>query len=137
MRSYGLNGLKEYVRKGITLGNVFSDLLRSRSDLFEIITKPVFGLTVFRVKAPKLANANGAVVNGSTVAKPDEHSDAVTKEVYELVNARGEIFITSTVMAGIYAIRVVSANERADEKYIRRAFDILVNTAEEALQKAQ
>jgi aromatic-L-amino-acid decarboxylase len=89
------------------------------------------------VKAPKSANANGALVNGSTVAKPDEKSDAVTKEVYELVNARGEIFITSTVMAGIYAIRVVSANERADEKYIRRAFEILVNTAEEALQKVQ
>ncbi|KAL4779911.1 pyridoxal phosphate-dependent transferase [Aspergillus varians] len=137
MRSYGLNGMKDYVRKGITLGNTFADLVRSRADLFEIVTKPAFGLTVLRVKGSTSSNTNGAVVNGSSVVPVDEKADAVTKEVYELINARGEIFITSTVMAGIYAIRVVSANERADEQHIRRAFDILVETAEEVLQKTQ
>lgn len=139
MRSYGLNGLKEFVRKGIRLGDTFADLIRSRGDLFEIVTKPAFGLTVFRVKAASLANGNGVSVNGQsgTVVKPDEKADAVTKEVYETINARGEIFITSTVMAGVYAIRVVSANERAEEKYVRRAFDILVETSEEVLKKAK
>ncbi|KAL4878811.1 pyridoxal phosphate-dependent transferase [Aspergillus karnatakaensis] len=133
MRSYGLNGLKEYIRKGVKLGETFADLVRSRSDLFEIITKPAFGLTVLRVKGskPSDVNGNGTLTNGSGVAQPDEKSDVVTKEVYELINSRGEIFITSTVMSGIYAIRVVSANERAGEKYIRRAFEILVQTAEE------
>ncbi|KAL4923179.1 putative aromatic-L-amino-acid decarboxylase [Aspergillus undulatus] len=136
MRSYGLTGLKEFVRKGITLGNTFADLIRSRGDLFEIVTKPAFGLTVFRVRAG--SNTNGALVNGSgegALVQPDEKADAVTKEVYETINARGEIFITSTVMAGIYAIRVVSANERAEEKFICRAFEVLVQTAEEVLRK--
>ncbi|KAL2816051.1 pyridoxal phosphate-dependent transferase [Aspergillus cavernicola] len=137
MRSYGLNGMKEYVRKGIKLGETFADLVRSRSDLFEIVTKPAFGLTVLRVKAVTPRQSNGALANGLAVVKPDEKADAVTKEVYELVNSRGEIFITSTVMAGIYAIRVVSANERAEAKYIRRAFDILVETSEEVLQKKE
>ncbi|KAL2870562.1 putative aromatic-L-amino-acid decarboxylase [Aspergillus lucknowensis] len=145
MRSYGLKGLKEYIRKGIALGDTFSGLVRSRADLFEIITKPAFGLTVFRVKAAasSLRGANGdgdgdgALPNGSTVAQVDEKADAVTKEVYELINSRGEIFITSTVMSGIYAIRVVSANERAEEKYVRRAFDIIVDTAEEVLRGAK
>jgi hypothetical protein len=41
----------------------------------------------------------------------------VTKEVYELVNRQGEIFLTSSVIAGNYAIRVVSANPKAEEKY--------------------
>ena len=57
----------------------------------------------------------------------------MTQEVYELVNSRGEIFITSSVVNGIYAIRVVSANPLAAEKYVRRAFEILVSTAEEVL----
>ncbi|KAJ0425026.1 pyridoxal phosphate-dependent transferase [Aspergillus carlsbadensis] len=137
MRSYGLSGLKEYIRKGISLGETFSGLIRGRGDLFEIITKPAFGLTVFRIKASGAVNGNGngngVLTNGSALPQPDEKADAVTKEVYELINARGEIFITSTVMSGIYAIRVVSANERAEEKYIRRAFDIIVDTAEEVL----
>ncbi|RDW78886.1 putative aromatic-L-amino-acid decarboxylase [Aspergillus mulundensis] len=134
MRSYGLSGMKSFVRKGITLGETFADLVRSRGDLFEIVTKPVFGLTVFRVKAAHLANGNGVDVNG-VIVKPDEKADAVTKEVYETINARGEIFITSTVMAGIYAIRVVSANERAEEQYIKRAFEIILRTAEEVRGK--
>lgn len=129
IRSYGVNGMKAHIRKTIGLGNVFVDLVQTRSDLLEVITKPAFCLTVFRIKNPK------ASMNGDTVAKPDEGSNTLTKEVYELINARGEIFITSTVVAGIYAIRLVSANSAADEKYIRRAFDIIVQTSEEVLQR--
>ena len=60
-----------------------------------------------------------------------EAENALTKKVYELVNSRGEIFVTSTVLDGLYVIRVVSANEMAEEKYVRRAFEILVEVAEE------
>lgn len=131
MRSYGLSGMKAFIRKTIKLGNIFADLVRSRSDLFEIITKPAFCLTVFRIKSPKLHS------NESSVPQIDEASNAITKEVYELINSRGEIFITSSVIAGVYAIRVVSANPAAEEKYLRRAFEILVQTTEEVLQKQQ
>ncbi|KAH2919494.1 hypothetical protein KXW25_005110 [Aspergillus fumigatus] len=114
MRSYGLSGMKAYIRKTIGLGNIFADLVRSRSDLFEIITKPAFCLTVFRIKSPSLqSNAE------SSVPRIDDASNAITKEVYELVNSRGEIFITSSVIAGVYTIRVVSANPAAEEKYLR------------------
>ncbi|KAG2419980.1 hypothetical protein HFD88_004777 [Aspergillus terreus] len=130
MRSYGLNGMKAHIRKSIALGETFADLIRSRSDLFDIVTKPAFALTVFRVKSPQAAAANGAAI-----VQPDEASNALTKEIYELINARGEIFITSTVIAGVYSIRVVSANAAAEEKYIRRAFEIIVQTTEEVLQK--
>ncbi|KAE8391202.1 pyridoxal phosphate-dependent transferase [Aspergillus alliaceus] len=120
MRSYGLTGLKAHIRQTIRVGEEFTSLVRSRSDLFEIITRPAFGLTVFRIKDPR-TQANGSSVNGTAVAHPNEKYDTLTKEVYELINLRGEIFITSTVIAGIYAIRVVCANEAAEEKYLRRA----------------
>ncbi|OGM49514.1 aromatic-L-amino-acid decarboxylase [Aspergillus bombycis] len=135
MRSYGLNGLKAHVRKTIRVGEEFTSLVRSRSDIFEIITTPAFGLTVFRIKDTR-TQANGSAVNGTTVAKPNEKHDALTKEVYELINARGEIFITSTVVSGIYAIRVICANEAAEEKYLRRAFEILVETTDEVLGRS-
>ncbi|KAF7631455.1 putative aromatic-L-amino-acid decarboxylase [Aspergillus flavus] len=135
MRSYGLNGLKAHVRKTIRVGDEFTSLVRSRSDLFEFITKPAFGLTVFRIKDPR-AQANGSAVNGTTIVKPNEKHDALTKEVYELINERGEIFITSTVVSGIYAIRVICANEAAEEKYLRRAFEILVETTDEVLGRS-
>jgi len=60
-----------------------------------------------------------------------KEQDRITKAVYELINSRGKIYLTSTVVGGTYAIRVVSANPMAEEKYIRNAFEILVETAEE------
>lgn len=131
MRSYGLNGMKAHIRKTIGLGNTFADLIRSRPDLFEIVTKPSFALTVFRVKNPKAT----AESNGVATVKKDEDADSITKRVYELINSRGEIFITSTVIDGVYVIRVVSANPMAEEKFVRNAFDILVRTSEEVLQQ--
>lgn len=130
IRSYGLNGMKAHIRKTIGFGNVFAELIRSRSDLFEIVTKPAFALTVFRVKNPQASKG----ANGGEVCK-DAVADGITKKVYELINSRGEIFITATVVGGVYVIRVVSANPLAAEKNVRNAFDILVRTTEEVLQQ--
>lgn len=124
MRSYGLSGLKAHIRRTIELGDMFAELVQSRSDLFEIITRPAFCLTVLRVRASAPATDR---------VQTEESSNALTKQVYELVNARGEVFLTSSVVAGIYAIRVVSASPATDEGSLRKAFDILVRTTEEVL----
>jgi aromatic-L-amino-acid decarboxylase len=116
LRTYGVNGLQAHIRKHVKLGELFAGLIKSRNDLFEIVTGPAFALTVFTV-VPKVANK--------------EEQDKLTKDVYELVNQRGKIYITSSVVSGVYVIRVVSANPLADEKNVRRAFEILVETVEE------
>jgi len=116
LRSYGIKGLQAHVRKTVKLGETFAGLLETRKDLFEIITGPSFALTVFNI-VPKVSSK--------------EEQDKITKDVYELVNKRGEIYITSSVVGGVYVIRVVSANPMAEEKYLRKAFKILVETTEE------
>jgi len=116
LRTYGVKGLQAHIRKTTNLGETFAGLLETRKDLFEIITGPSFALTVFNI-VPKVAGK--------------EEQDRITKDVYELVNKRGEIYITSSVVGGVYVIRVVSANPMAEEKYLRKAFKILVETTEE------
>ncbi|KAH0562168.1 hypothetical protein GP486_003131, partial [Trichoglossum hirsutum] len=144
MRTYGTEGLKNHIRSTVKLGELFYSMVQSRPDLFEVLTPPAFALTVLSVvphpRSPALASgpqpstARGAYSNSFT---PDATSQALidsnllTKQVYEAVNSRAEIFITSVVVKGIYVIRVVSANPKAEEKYIRRAFEILVETTEE------
>ena len=124
----------------------------SRPDLFRVPTPPAFALTVLTV-VPRSKTINGAthdeisdsgvsdgLVKPNGVGSQDEggfaRANQVTKEVYELINARGQIFLTSGVVNGIYAIRVVSANPKAEEKYVRRAFEIIVQTTEEVLAKS-
>ncbi|KAK2760019.1 hypothetical protein FQN54_002755 [Arachnomyces sp. PD_36] len=142
MRTYGLSGMKAHIRKGVGLGNVFSGLVKGRSDLFEIVTEPGFGLTVLRVKG--LMGGNGDTnghghhtnTNGAeTVLKPDPASTAITREVYETILSRGEIYLTSSVVAGVYVIRLVSGSTMAEEKYVRRAFEILVEVTEQVRAK--
>lgn len=113
MRSYGLTGLAAHIRQTVAVGETFATLVRSRPDLFDIVARPAFGLTVFQVRQP---SSDG----------PDASN--VTRKVYELVNSRGDLFITSSVVAGVYAIRVVSATTQ--EAYVRRAFEIVVEAAE-------
>ena len=62
-----------------------------------------------------------------------EYANLTTKEVYDLINWRGEIMLTSTFIGGLFVIRINGANPKTEEKYMRRAFDILVSTTEEVL----
>ena len=151
MRSYGISGLQSHIRTHIELGKLFHSLIQSRPDLFKVEAPYAFALTVFSVRAASrdAGNVTGSAMSNTGVTdglvKQDvlelngneelEKANALTKKVYELVNARGEIFITSTVINGVYAIRVVSANPRTSEKWVRKAFEILVEATEEIFQK--
>ena len=149
LRSYGIKGLKAYIRNHINLGQEFAGWVRERPDLFKIIAPPAFALTVLTLasqNSEKTCLPNGhtepkvseglasADVLPETVTADLDRSNAITKTVYERINANGELFITSSVVSGMYAIRVVAANERSDKEHLRRAFEILVETAEIIIQ---
>ncbi|GAB7363932.1 hypothetical protein MBLNU230_g4494t1 [Neophaeotheca triangularis] len=157
MRTYGTKGMREHVQRHLRLGDVFVDLVRGRSDLFGFLAKPGFALGVVFVRPGGAGSASGfewkdesAEVGGKD-PRPDwdgqvavetepglgdqelATANEVTKRVYELIDERKEFFLTSSVIGGVYGIRVVSANPLAEEKYIRRVFEVLVETAEEVL----
>ena len=151
LRTYGVNGLKAHIRRHITLGEKFADWVRERQDLFRIIAPPAFALTVFTVATPM--HISLGLPNGHTETKVSEglakstillhtstaeldHTNSLTKSVYERINASGEIFLTSSVVNGVYAIRVVSANEKADEEHLKKAFNILIRTTEDIIGEA-
>jgi aromatic-L-amino-acid decarboxylase len=149
LRSYGVAGLRAFIRKHIALGEFFQDLLASRADLFVVETKAAFGLVTFQVK-PALAAADASDSDAAVAAnRPDPSHGALqngfqtdaeaqyvelmnqrTKDVYEMVNSKGDFFLTSTVIGGRYVIRVVSATVKSEEKWMKMMFDELVEIAE-------
>ncbi|KAI5803334.1 pyridoxal phosphate-dependent transferase [Peziza echinospora] len=123
MRTYGVSGLQAHIRRTIGIGEVFAALVRSMPEVFEIAAEPAFGLTVFTVRPE--------VLGGAVIEDAEERvkvGNELTKEVYEAVNASGEIYVTSTLLGGVYAIRVVTGSPAAEERYIKRAFDIITAT---------
>ncbi|KAI9736126.1 MAG: hypothetical protein M1834_001010 [Cirrosporium novae-zelandiae] len=126
IRTYGVSGLQNHIRRTVGLGEYFAGLVRGRGDLFGIVTRPGFALTVLRVV--------GTGGEGKGGEPEVERSNRFTKKVYEAVSARGEAFLTSSVVDGLKVIRVVSANERAEEKYLKRVFEVLVEVTEGVLR---
>lgn len=149
LRTYGISGLQAHIRHTITLGLQFYSLVISRPDLFRVLVPPAFALTVLTVvpvsspvvagTAPSLNYQNTQLEKGGemdhegspTPSGDLERANEITRLVYEKINAGGQIFLTSTVVQGVYAIRVVSANPKADQEHLRKAFDLLVQTTEE------
>ncbi|KAK4625843.1 Phenylacetaldehyde synthase [Fulvia fulva] len=150
VRTFGVRGLQEHIRHHLALGDLFADLVRSRPDLFKILSPPSFALTVITVnprKSSPLHLTNGA--QGSdprpfeetqSVIDPKTNGDVdlkagneVTEKVFTIIDKQKEFFLTSTVVDGVYAIRIVSANPLAEERYVRQVFERLVETAEAVL----
>lgn len=149
LRTWGVEGLQQHIRHHIGLGNLFAQLVRSRSDLFSIFTPPAFALTVITVNARKGERPHLEAATNGADPRPYEESHQVietepseedlqkaneaTKAVFEIIDNKKEFFLTSTVIGGVFAIRVVSANPLAEERYVRKVFDELVAAAEQVL----
>ncbi|KAI1498930.1 pyridoxal phosphate-dependent transferase [Biscogniauxia marginata] len=132
LRSYGLAGLRAHVRKHVGFAETFAGLLRTRPDLFEIVTGPRFALTVFRLKGKKEGEEAAGAATDKTVS-PVEERNALTKKVYDAVVADGRIFLSSTVVGGVFAIRHCPATPLVEEHHVRKHFEILTETAEKTL----
>ena len=149
LRTYGIKRIQEYIRNHIELGEKFHSWVVERDDLFRVLTPPRFALNVLTIvsrgyesEARLLDGKAEPKMNGGVIAEKvipnrqsseQERANTITQEVYERINAKGEIYLTSSIVEGVYAIRVVSANLQTDEEHLRKAFEILVKTAEEVL----
>lgn len=120
MRCYGVEGLRGYIRRGVSQGEMFAGWLRERPDLFEIVTGPAFALVVFRL-APKGVES-------------EERRNELTRALYEEVNRSGKIWVTSTVLEGKFAIRVMTGNITTEEVHVKAAHELILATAEKVVK---
>ena len=113
MRAHGLRGLRAHLRAGIARCEGLEASLRSRPDLFSVLTPARFALLTVQVRG-----ADGDEVN------------ARTERLYEGVNGDGEFFLTSTVVNRKFAIRVCTAVQSVAEEHVQRLFEVLVERTE-------
>lgn len=128
LRAYGLEGLRAHVRRGVALGEAFAARVRERADLFELVAGPRYALTVFRLRGKGRAAGGGAVEEATL-----EEQNAVTKTLCDLLNAEGKIFLSSTVVGGVFAMRHCPATPFVEEDHVQKHFEIIVEAAERVL----
>ena len=150
IRVYGVNGMKAHIKRHLDLGEKFASWVRGRPDLFRVIAPPAFALTTFTVVLP--GNQHSVRVEGHNSLTESQgearklasndvagyqnalaSANAVTREVCRRINISGKIFLTGAEVNGVYAIRVVSANQATNEHSLCSAFEFILKTTEEVL----
>lgn len=122
LRSYGVAGLRAYVRDGVRRGEAFAAWATARADLFEVVAGPVFALTVLRL-------------GGARVGGDEARRDRLTRRLHEVVNATGRVWLTGTVLEGRFAIRVMTANKMTEDRHVRAAWELIESTAERLVEE--
>lgn len=119
MRTYGLNGLRAHLRGGIARAEGLAEMIRGRADLLEIMAGPRFGLVVIRV-----ADAD------------EERANALTKKLSDRIFEEGEIWVSPSNVGGLHTLRICVSAPQVEEEHVKKAFDIVVRTAEAVRKEA-
>jgi aromatic-L-amino-acid decarboxylase len=100
IRSYGVEELREMVRKHVELTNKFVEWLRADSR-FEIVAPVSLNLVCFRLKGP----------------------DWVSESLMQKLNASGRVFLSHTKLNGRFALRLCVGQTYTEEEHVRRAWE--------------
>jgi aromatic-L-amino-acid decarboxylase len=102
IRCYGREGLQAVIREHQRLARLFASWVEEAPG-WEVVAPVPFSLVCFR----------------------REGSDEENAALLERVNATGEAYLSSTVLAGRYVLRLAVGNVRTTEDDVRRAWELL------------
>ncbi|KAH8086014.1 pyridoxal phosphate-dependent transferase [Cristinia sonorae] len=122
LRSYGAEGFRNYIRAGIDLNNYFATLVRGSSN-FSLVTEPSFALTVFRIVPPSVTDpiASQTLLN------------SLNQSFHARISARHDIWLTQTMINGIFCIRFAVGAARTTKAHIDKAWKLINEEAEVVL----
>jgi aromatic-L-amino-acid decarboxylase len=116
LRSFGLEGLREHIRRHVSLATELASWVRS-DPRFELGAPPSLGLVCLRVLTGRGAQAD----------------DEATRAVMERVNATGLALLTHTVVGGRYLIRVAIGAPATQRRHLEALWQSLCATAATAV----
>ena len=111
MRSYGLSGIQQKLRKHIELNNYFSVKIKEHPKL-ELIQEPFLNFTCLRYV-------------GDNKHNPKE-LNYLNEQIIEAINKSGKAFLSHTVVNDIYMIRVVIGQTYVEQEDVDDLYDTLI-----------
>ncbi|KAL8143007.1 hypothetical protein V2J09_016039 [Rumex salicifolius] len=112
LRLYGQQGLQSFIRNHISLAKHFEELV-NQDPRFEVVTLRTFSLVCFRLLPP---NNEGC-------------GNELNRELLEAVNASGDVFISHTVLSGMYVLRFAVGAPLTEARHVNGAWKILQDCA--------
>jgi aromatic-L-amino-acid decarboxylase len=112
LRSYGVANLRNFLRSHVKMAKVFERLV-AMDKRFEIVVPRNFAMVCFRIL-------------GSTVGiLSEEHVNELNRKLLESINMSGSIYMTHTVVEGMYVIRFAVGATLVEERHIIMAWKVV------------
>nr|P17770.1 RecName: Full=Aromatic-L-amino-acid decarboxylase; Short=AADC; AltName: Full=DOPA decarboxylase; AltName: Full=Tryptophan decarboxylase; Short=CrTDC [Catharanthus roseus]AAA33109.1 tryptophan decarboxylase (EC 4.1.1.28) [Catharanthus roseus]CAA47898.1 tryptophan decarboxylase [Catharanthus roseus] len=119
LRSYGVVNLQSHIRSDVAMGKMFEEWVRSDSR-FEIVVPRNFSLVCFRLK-PDVSSL---------------HVEEVNKKLLDMLNSTGRVYMTHTIVGGIYMLRLAVGSSLTEEHHVRRVWDLIQKLTDDLLKEA-
>ncbi len=118
IRSYGIKGLQNIIRKHIDLAQMFTEWLKG-DQRFELMAPAELSLVCFRLND----------------GRGDKNLDKLNRKLLENINSTGKLFMTHTSIRGKYTLRLMIGARTTEEEHVRRAWEIIKEKAGLLLKK--
>jgi len=113
IRTYGVSGLQDHIRKHCKLAEIFENLVR-KDDRFEIVQPRVLSLVTFRAK----------------------NSNEFNQKLEETINEAGKIYISHSAYQNQYFLRFSIGGTHTQLEHIQKAWEIIKIETEKLLQQS-
>src|SRR5664279_4766355 len=113
IRTYGVDGLREKIREHISYAQNLSQWILKEND-FEILAPVVICVVCFRY-TPEGYN--------------EEQLNALNEKLNHKLNDSGKLYLSHTVLNGIYTLRMVTAQTNVTIRHVENAWDQIKETA--------
>ncbi|KAK1420306.1 hypothetical protein QVD17_21804 [Tagetes erecta] len=113
LRTHGATGLREMIRKHVKLAKEFQRLV-AMDTRFEIVVPRYFSVVCFRVSPCVIGEGDANEFN---------------KKVLQSVNATGRVYMTHSIVGGVYVIRFAVGATLTEERHVYEAWTLVCDHA--------
>ncbi|XVF45990.1 hypothetical protein PTKIN_Ptkin02bG0252200 [Pterospermum kingtungense] len=131
LRSYGVANLRNFLRSHVKMAKRFQQLVES-DNRFEVVVPRNFAMVCFRLLPPTKIGYNKSD-HRTRVVDDEEYANKLNKTLLESVNSSGQVYMTHTVVHGIYVIRFAVGASLTEDKHVIKAWKVVQETADALL----
>ncbi|XVF07271.1 hypothetical protein REPUB_Repub06bG0124200 [Reevesia pubescens] len=134
LRSYGVTNLQNFLRSHVKMAKLFQQLVES-DNRFEVVVPRNFAMVCFRVLPITLEKKQSGCNKSCNNAKlvDEEYANELNRKLLDSVNALGQVYMTHTLVEGIYVIRFAVGASLTEDKHVIKAWKVVQETADAIL----